>query len=95
MSSKYEIRKMGARGLRHGYFCSGTTGRIACLERATLYLVRRAVLPMDERESRQRRCVACAAIDAKSLGIAMPEEDSNPAKSYPPERRRFQPEDGK
>ena len=74
MRDKYQIRRMGNRGARHGYFCSGTTGRMNCFEKATLYLVRLKSLPMDRHESRSRRCVACAVIDATSLGIPMPAE---------------------
>ncbi len=82
MRDNYEIRRMGERGIRHGYFCSGTTGRIACLEKAIFYLVRARSWPTDKAESRQRRCVACAEIDAKALGIPMPRRDTDPTRQY-------------
>ena len=70
---KYEIRQMGERGIRHGYFCGGTSGRITCIEKATMYLVRRRESShKSDAESRSRRCKACAEIDAKSLRIPMP-----------------------
>lgn len=75
MIFKYEIRKMGENGIRHGYFCGGTSGRITCVEKATLYLVRRPeAFRQGYAESRSRRCKACAEIDAKSLRIPMPEQ---------------------
>lgn len=71
---KYEIRRMGERGLRRKMFCSGTTGRITCLKCATFWLVRLKSNPMDRSESRLRKCILCAAIDAKSLHILMPDD---------------------
>ncbi len=69
ISNKYQIRKMGARGLRHRYLCSGSSGNITCTEAATHYLVRKVSLFQDKAESRTRKCMVCAMIDAKSLGI--------------------------